>query len=70
MQTGTNKLRKNPPNYDIYQAFASLPNLESLTISLKTETSHKIPENTSIGLIVDKFFSPKLYLRENLVLRQ
>ncbi len=43
--TGTNKLRNNPPNYDIYQAFTSLPNLESIAISLETETSHEMPEN-------------------------
>ncbi len=42
--TKTNNLRNNPPNY-IYQAFTSLPNLESIAISLETETSHEIPEN-------------------------
>jgi hypothetical protein len=37
-------LRNNPPNY-IYQAFTSLPNLESIAISLEIEKSHEIPEN-------------------------
>ncbi len=39
-----NQLRNNPPNYDLYAAFSSLTNLESIDICLESYTSHEIPE--------------------------
>ncbi len=44
--TQTNKLSNNPTdNYDIYAAFSSLVNSETLVICLESNKSHEIPEN-------------------------
>ncbi len=43
--TQTNKLSNNPPDNDIFAAFSSLVNSESLVICLESNKSHEIPEN-------------------------
>jgi hypothetical protein len=37
-------LRNSPPDYDLYDAFSSLVNLDWLTISLDSDTVHEIPD--------------------------
>jgi hypothetical protein len=43
--TQTNKLSNNPTDNDIFAAFSSLVNSESLVICLESNKSHEIPEN-------------------------